>query len=62
MNKGDYIFYFDKNGCTISAKILKVNNKTFRIRGDFAKGPTVRNVKKDNCILQSDWLKENSLD
>jgi (p)ppGpp synthase/HD superfamily hydrolase len=61
MNKGDFIYYYSKENGMIPAKIIKVNDKTFKIGGDFPKGSTVRIVKKDNCILQSDWLKENEL-
>lgn len=61
MTKGDFIYHFTPEGGTMPATVKKVNRKTLTIEGDFIGGKNTRNVSINNCQLQSDWLKENSL-
>jgi len=52
IKKGSYIYYLGID--SIPAVVLKVCEKTFKIRGDFLEFPYVRYVKKSNCILQDE--------
>lgn len=61
MKKGDYIYYFTKEGGTMPATVEKVNKKTLTIKGDFVGGRETRNVSINNCQLQSEWLKEHQV-
>ena len=57
MKKGDYIFYFAKDGGSIASIIL--SRRGDRVRIDT--GEAIKNVKVKNCQLQSEWAEENGV-
>lgn len=58
--RGDYVYYFHRNGDTYPGRIIEKSLRgsrhwpTFRIRYDGLNGPVEANVKCTNLIRQSD--------
>lgn len=57
MKKGDHIYYYTEKFGHLPCKILRVTKKRLKICDGIEKP---RFVKAENCILQTDWLKEHA--